>query len=283
MRILIAIALSTLSVTTAEVSSGPRLTPFELLGDGSMIVGVTIGGMGPYRFMVDKGSSRTVISTRLWQKLRRPVIAQTVMVPPAGRDTAYVVRLQGMAIGARPAADVDAAVMPAEHYAAGQRVDGLIGQDILAEAVYTIDYREHVIYWHTAGDHLTGMRLPLDVRDQRVLVQLPQRDGDGEPLSLIPDSGSDAIVLFGRAKDKLRMTALDVDVLTSMAGVRLVRRVRIDELVVGDARLRDSIAVMLDTGESSALMGDGLLPLHVFARVTFNVAERYLIVDASSG
>ena len=27
------------------------------------------------------------------------------------------------------------------------------------------------------------------------------------------------------------------------------------------------------------MMGDGLLPLHVFSRVTFNVAEGYLIVQ----
>ena len=76
------------------------------------------------------------------------------------------------------------------------------------------------------------------------------------------------------------MTPLNVDVLTSFSGVRLAHRVRIDELVIGAARLRDSIAVVVDSGEDAGLMGDGLLPLHVFARVTFNVAERYLIVEA---
>jgi len=284
MRLMIIFAVSLLSVTHAAASVyRPAATPFELLDDGSLIVGVTIGGTGPWRFVIDTGSSRTVISTRLWQTLRRPVIARTVMVTPAGRDTAYVVRLQGVTIGDRAPVDVDAAVIPADRYAAGQRVDGLIGQDILAEAIYTIDYRGRSIEWHRAGDSLSGLRLPLEVRDQRVLVVLAQRDGDASPLSLIPDSGSDALVLFAQAKDKLRMTPLDIDVLTSMAGTRLVRRVRIDELVIGDARLRDSIAVMLDNGDAAGVMGDGLLPLHVFARVTFNVRERYLIVDAAGG
>ena len=52
------------------------------------------------------------------------------------------------------------------------------------------------------------------------------------------------------------------------------------ELVVGDARLRQSLAVVVDNGEDPGTMGDGLLPLHVFSRVTFNVRERYLIVEA---
>lgn len=282
MRLMIIFAVSLLSASHAAASSyRPAATPFELLDDGSLIVSVTIGGTGPYRFVIDTGSSRTVISTRLWQALRRPVIARTVMVTPAGQDTALVVRLEGVAIGDRMAAGVDAAVMPAERYAAGERVDGLIGQDVLADAIYTIDYRERVIEWHRAGDALDGVRLPLDVRDQRVLVKLAQHDGDGEPLSLIPDSGSDALVLFAHAKGKLRMTPLDVDVLTSMTGARLVRRIRIDELVIGEARLHNTIGVMLESGAAAGMMGDGLLPLHVFARVTFNVPERYLIVDAA--
>jgi predicted aspartyl protease len=281
MRILIMFAVSFLSASPAGAALAT--TPFELLEDGSVIVAVTIGGTGPYRFVIDTGSSRTVISTRLWQQLRSPVIAQTVMVTPAGRDTAYVVRLHGLGLGDRDRVDVDAAVMAADQYAAGQRVDGLIGQDVLADAIYTIDYRERMIEWHHTGEPLSGVRLPLDVRDRRVLVMLPQHDADSEPLSLIPDSGSDALVLFAHAKDKLRVTPLDVDVLTSMTGTRLVRRVLVDELVIGDARLRDSIAVMLDNREGAGVMGDGLLPLHVFSRVTFNVAERYLIVDATTG
>lgn len=281
MRILFVIASLLVSAPLASASTDhPPVTPFELLDDGSMIVAVTIGGTGPYRFVVDTGSSRTVISTRLWHSLRRPVVASTVMVTPAGREVAYVVRLDAMTVGALPSMTIDAAVMPAERYAAGQRVDGLIGQDVLANAVYTIDYRERVIEWHDAANAVPGLRLPLDVRDSRVLVVLPQREGDRQPLSLIPDSGSDAFVLFAHAKDKLRMTLLDVDVLTSLSGTRLARRVQVDELVIGDARLQDSPAVIVDSGEDAATMGDGLLPLHVFSRVTINVPERYLIVAA---
>ena len=282
MRAALFIASILLLAKSAEATTNVLAsTPFELLDDGSLIVPVTIGGTTGYRFLVDTGSSRTVISTRLWQSLRRPVVASTVMVTPAGRDLAYIVRLERFGVGSLVPVDVDAAVMPAERYAAGQRVDGLIGQDVLAKAIYTIDYRAREIRWHQPGEPFDGVRLPLDVCADRVLVRLAQRDGDQRPLALIPDSGSDALVLFAHASDKLRFTLLDVDVLRSLSGTRLVRRVRIDEVIVGDTRLHDSPAVIVDSQESSALMGDGLLPLHVFSRVTFNVRERYLIVDAS--
>jgi hypothetical protein len=281
MRIATAVAILMLSVLPATASAAREsTTPFDLLDDGSLIVPVTIGGTGPYRFMIDTGSSRTVITSRLWQTLRRPVIARTQMVTPSGRTEAYVVRLEGLAVAGQTAVSVDAAVLPAERYAAGQQIDGLIGQDVLASAVYTIDYDRRAIVWHAPGALLTGVRLPLSVRDHRVLVSLSQRDDDPRPLSLIPDSGADGLVLFAHAKDKVSMTPLDIGVLSGLSGTRLVRRAHVESLIVGTTRLQDPNAVVLDTGEAEHLMGDGLLPLHAFSQVTFNVPERYLIVRA---
>jgi predicted aspartyl protease len=274
-----ALAALLLVALSATAAASILTTPFDLLDDGSIVVPVTIGGMGPYRFVLDTGSSRTVISTRLWRELRLPVIAKTVMVMPAGRDEAYIVRLNSLAVDGRPGVNVSAAVMPADRYAAGQQVDGLIGQDVLAAVVYTIDYDRREVEWHAPGDPLPGGRLPLNIRDNRLLVSLAQRDGDPSPLSLIPDSGSDGLVFFAHAQDKLRLTPLDVGVLTSLSGSRLARRVQVDGLMVGSTRFQNALAVLVDTGEPATMMGDGLLPLHLFSRVTFNANEGYLILQ----
>lgn len=279
MRIAIALTTFLLAAVPASASTGTAWrTPFDLLPDGSLVVPVTIGGTGPYRFVLDTGSSRTVIAASLSTSLRLPVVAKTRMVTPAGANEAYVVRLTGLAVGQRPEVTVSAAMMPADRYAAGQQVHGLIGQDVLAAVVYTIDYVNRVVVWHAPDELLPGRRLPLDVRDNRVLVTLAQRDGDPRPLSMIPDTGSDGLVLFAHAQDKVRTTPLDVGVLATITGSTLARRVEIEGLVVGEARLQRPLAVIVETGEPVELMGDGLLPLHVFSRVTFNVGERYLIV-----
>jgi len=273
----LAIALVSGLVVTPSAADR-RTTPFDLLDDGSIVVPVTIGGTGRYRFVLDTGSSRTVISSRLWKSLRLPVVAKTLMVMPGGRDEAYVVRLRGIAVEGGAGVDVNAAVIPADRYAAGQQVDGLIGQDVLAAAIYTIDYRARAVVWHDADDAMPGTRLPLSVRDNRVLVSLAQRDGDPSPLSLIPDSGSDCLVLFAHARGKVRFTSLDVGVLTNMSAVRLVRHVEVEGLMIGNTRLLNPPAVILNSGEAGE-MGDGLLPLHLFSRVTFNAGEGYLIVQ----
>lgn len=266
------------AVPITAMPADRAITPFDLLEDGSIVVPVTIGGTGRYRFVLDTGSSRTVISSRLWKALRLPAIAKTLMVTPAGREDAYVVRLRGLAVGGGAGADVDAVVIPADRHA-GQQIDGLIGQDVLAAAIYTIDYRARAVLWHGPGDVQAGVRLPLLVRDNRVLVSLAQREGDPSPLYLVPDSGSDSLVLFAHARNKVRFTSLDVGVLSSMSAVRLARRVEVEGLMIGNTRLQAPSAVMLDSGEAAGTMGDGLLPLHVFSRVTFNAGEGYLIVQ----
>jgi hypothetical protein len=272
------VLLSAVPVTASASSRG--ITPFELFDDGSMVVSVTIGGTGPYRFVVDTGSSRTVISTRLWQTLRLPVMAQTLLVTPAGRDVAYVVRMDGVAISGGPAGNLRAAVLPDNRDVAGQPVDGLIGQDLLATAIYTIDYLERTVVWHGPDDPLPGLRLPLLIRDNRVLVSLAQHDGDPSPLRLIPDSGSDGLVFFSHAQDKLRVTPLGVGVLSSASGSpRVVRQVAVENMVVGNTRIDTTLAALLESRDPAQMMGDGLLPLHLFARVTFNAGEGYLIVE----
>ncbi len=279
MRNSIGLAVALVSgLLVVPAAADRRVTPFDLLEDGSIVVPVTIGGTGRYRFVLDTGSTRTVISSRLWKALRAPVLAKTLMVTPADRYEAYVVQLRGIAIGGGAAVDVSAAVIPADRYAAGQQIDGLIGQDVLASAIYTIDYRARVLVWHTADETLPGVRLPLRVRDNRLLVSLPQRDGDPNPLQLVPDSGSDCLVLFSHARNKLRFTLFEVGVLSSMSAVRLVRRIEVEDLMIGGTRLHKPDAVILNRGDAGE-MGDGLLPLHVFSRVTFNAAEEFVILQ----
>ena len=263
----------------ATAGASTASTPFDLLDDGSIVVQVMIGGTGSYRFVLDTGSSRTVISTRLAKALNLPFIAKTVMVTPAGRNEAFIVRLQDLAFGGRAGVNVSAAVMPADRYAAGERVDGLIGQDVLSTLVYTIDYAQRIVVWHAPGDIVAGDRLPLNIRNNRVLVSLAQHEGDRNPVSLVPDSGSDALVLFSHATNKLALKLLDVGVLSSLSGSRLARRAELNGLVVGNARLKSPYAVIIDSDEPVEMMGDGLLPLNLFTSVTFNVAAGYLIVQ----
>ena len=64
----------------------------------------------------------------------------------------------------------------------------------------------------------------------------------------------------------------------SVAGQRVVRRVVVEALQVGNARLGDHEGLLVEAPEPD-LMGDGLLPLHLFASVTFNGPAGYVTIE----
>ena len=172
-------------------------------------------------------------------------------------------------------------VLTGDELSRGTPIDGLIGQDVLAGLIYTIDYRRRRLIWHTAAEaDVAGTRLPLELHEGRFLVSLAQKSGACGALRLIPDSGTDGLVLFSRPGRALPDFALRGTAgLSTLSGARLVRSVVVDDLDVGDVRLRNQWAVILDRGEPHAALGDGLLPLHWFERVTFNGPGRYLILQ----
>ena len=128
------------------------------------------------------------------------------------------------------------------------------------------------------GNQANGVRLPLTMTDGRALISLPQGRG---ALSLVPDSGADRLVLFTRPGQRLTplVTPLDTVRSRSISGQRLARRVLIQALDVGETRLGDHEGVLLDAPGPADVMGDGLLPLHLFSRVTFNGPEGYVVLE----
>jgi predicted aspartyl protease len=271
--------LAVVPAAIAEDTTSPLR--FQLLEDGTIVVPVTINGAGPFRFMLDTGSTRTVVSAKLTKKLRLPVVAQSVMITPSGRDMGVLVQLNGLAIGGSGQVNVKALIGPREHFSA-DAIDGLIGQDVLGPLIYTIDYVRRHIVWHSGlapGD--AGLRLPLEASEGRFLVSMPHPAQAEVRLKFIPDSGSDGFVLFARgARFPLPATPLEVGVLRTLSGHRLVRRVLLGDVHVGSVILRNQTAVIVERNEPDAPLVDGLLPLRVFARVTFHGPERYLVVES---
>ena len=192
-----------------------------------------------------------------------------------------LVQVNRLTIGDRAPVSVTALIEPRDHVAAS-RVDGLVGQDVLAPLIYTIDYLRREITWHSAFEPRDSRpRLPLDTNEGGFLVSLPPILRTQSPLKFVPDSGSDGFVLFTSGRHlPLPATPLDSAVLRTMSGHKLVRRVLLDDVDVGGVILRNQTAVIVQQDQPDAPLGHGLLPLHVFARVTFHGPHRYLIVEA---
>jgi len=269
------------SLPALAVSAGePERVPFRLLTGGAIVVPVFVNGKGPLAFLLDTGASGSAILETQARELALPPVAQTTVVTAVGRHSRLVVRLGRVSLGTAEAADVLASVVPAarlDH--AGIAIQGVLGQDFLSRFDYTLDYRGRCIRWASpaAGKQV---RLKLRRSEGRFLVELPQ--GGDRVLSFVPDTGANTLVVFDRPGAwVLPAEGLPGNYeLSDSSGRREVETRRILALRIGGWTLRNQIAAAIDRPASAASEGDGLLPLHSFASVTFENREGFLVIRA---
>jgi hypothetical protein len=283
---LVALALALVAAPAAAAAEGTRstpATPFTSTRPGEVIVPVTVGGRGPFRFLLDTGSTHSAISERLAADLDAEPVARTVMRAAAGPVACLVVALPTVTVGAATAAGVTATVLPPP---AGSVIrvdlDGVLGQDFLSRFAFSIDYRRSRIAWHDGGAVPPGIRLALSPSQDRWLVELPQPATSGATATVrrfVPDSGADTLVLFGEARARCLIAEWRAGAATigSLTGALLVRTATVDGLQVGSARLDRQVAAIVPS--AAADDPDGLLPLHGFASVFFSARDRVLVIQ----
>ena len=265
------------SLLRAAPAEHAGITPFEQGYEG-IVLAVTLNGGGSFRFLLDTGSTHTAVSAETAAALGAPVVARATMGSAAGSRDTLVVRIDSVQVGPIEATDLLASVV--EIGVAGDGIDGVIGQDALASVRYTIDYRQrHVVWWPDAAMDARGSSLSLEPGHGRFVVTLDQRQSR---LRLVPDSGADSMLLFD-PDNRLPVTRLPVSAtLTTTTGATEVRLAKIRELSVGTLMLRDVPAVVADRDRSEPDDVDGLLPLHLFDRVTMDGPRQRMIVEKFS-
>jgi hypothetical protein len=261
------------------VASGV-VTPFESRRPGEVIVPVAVGRRGPFRFVLDTGSTHSAVTESLANALGATRVARTTMKANGGTIECLVVVLPPLAVGDAVGEGLTVTALPPSTTSTlGRGIDGILGQDFLSRFRFTIDYRQSWIAWHGTQYVPQGVRLTLVPSQDRWLVELPQPGQQPTTHRFVPDSGADTLVLYGDAvADRIvSQRRPDHAVLRSLTGDRVVRTAIVDGLRVGDASLERQLAAIVPSSGADGV--DGLLPLHPFGSVYFNVEERYLVVQ----
>ena len=246
---------------------------------GGITIPVTVNGHGPFVFMLDTGSTRSAVSSELAARVELPLVAKAVIVTSTGSQVQPVVRLDSISIGTAGRTSLLASVIPGlQLRAPGAGVEGIIGQDFLSAFNYTIDYRKKRMSWAAAvasDDH--DRRLPLVKHEGRFLVELQQGD---RTLQFVPDSGATNFVIFERngvAPVALAQISERAELVT-LTGTQDMRVMMLRRLLVGSTTFENQVALVVPRNDPDAPAGDGLLPLHMFASVSFNCAEAYIVM-----
>ncbi len=272
-------AMAMVMAMALGAGTAPTSVSFVLDGKGGVIVPVTVGALQNLRFLVDTGSTRSVVSETVAQQLGLRPAARTEVVTSTGASMAVVVALPATCLATHCIDDALAIVTPNKslEFGSGQ-LDGVLGGDVLSRD-FTVDYKRRRFEWDDGSmPRGTGDRLPLSVEDGRAIVTAPQ--AGGRELRLVADSGADTLVLFDGelVRSLTHGSSLNRFALQTLVGTRRAEPVAIPLLRIGGVTWRDEIAVVVPRPAGYPQTIDGILPLHRFASVSFRRSESALIV-----
>jgi len=210
--------LTALSLLVAAAAPGalparqgevPPATPtentlaFDDESSSRMTVPVTIGSTGPYRFIIDTGAERTVISRELAATLglaRGPDVRMTAMTGTSNVGTVVIPSLNVSQITSKP---IEAPALFYNHLGA----PGMLGIDTLSGHALSIDFETNSMTVRPSSKRKREPIRPGDivVRGKNVYGQLivTQASYKGRRISVIIDTGSS--VSMGNSALRTRM------------------------------------------------------------------------------
>lgn len=252
----------------------PVEVPLERQADGRLIVQATIGGFGPYPFIVDTGSSATVLDTQLVEELGLSVRVTGVTVHGvAGAATATAFESVPVGLGGE-------AITPP--WIVGFNLPevtdarGVIGVDVLSQRTVEIEGDAAVMrlgrtrYAPPEGSSVSRSALVIDAHG---LPHVEVRVNSSRGLALV-DTGLAGMIIDPAFARRARVPLSDeslrlVDAVNEETAVRRTGRA---QLHIGRARwtvgrialLRPAVLDQLDAGEPT----EAILGASVFANST---------------
>lgn len=203
-----AIAAITFGLSAAAQPTAPASPPADppavvrtvTAADDRVSIPIHIDGKGPWNFIVDTGSQRTVISRDLAERLALPYQRAVTIISMAGRSEARTVALPRLGYGRETIDDIEAPVLEADHLGAA----GLLGLDSLHAKRLLLNFR--------TGRMEIGASRPAWRDADAIIVEARRRKGqlillhseaNGLKVNIILDTGTHLSVGNLALRDKL--------------------------------------------------------------------------------
>ena len=208
-----------------------------------MTVPVSVSGSGPYRFLVDTGSERTVISRELASHLNlvrgRSAILHSVM----GANDVNTVHIPNLKVSSNIISVMDAPALGASNIGA----DGMLGIDSLRSQRVLFDFKSmtmSITPSNQPAERLDGDTIVVRARTRNGRLIFTQAKIDGRKVTVIVDTGSQvsiANMALQRALAKRGHSLLPQSVMIqSVTGEQMNAGVtRVPELELGGVKLKD--------------------------------------------
>jgi hypothetical protein len=180
------------TLTACAQGSGPNSIPIELKDGYLVLAKGSIGSLDNLTFLLDTGTSRTLIDFRIAKQLQLKGLAHKLTVFDHEVEV-KLVELPDLRLGAIHAQSPGVIVMDLSGVAQrfGLHADAVVGMDILRLGSFTIDYRSRRVWCGDKGPLASALPVEPGPPDLIVKARL-----DDFPVSLMIDTGCEGVVLF---------------------------------------------------------------------------------------
>lgn len=254
-----------------------------------MTIDVAVQGAGPYRFLIDTGSQRTVVSTTLAGTLGLAQGPQVRVMGIAGAQDVATAQVDSINVGERAFHDLTVPLLERGHIGA----DGILGTDSLQHQRVLLDFAHNTI---AIGD-------PQDLGGRggfEIVVRAKQRSGrliltnaliDGVATDVVVDTGASGTVgnraLQQALSRKLRAADRRTGMLTSVTGHELPVQLGLaGKLELGGIAVTNVVIAFADApafGELDLVKRPaiflGMRELRAFKRVAIDFSTRKVMFD----
>nr|WP_237236560.1 retroviral-like aspartic protease family protein [Sphingobium sp. RAC03] len=277
-------------IPPAVVRTGPSL-------DARVTIPIHIDGKGPWNFIIDTGSQRTVIARDLAEQLALPARTNVTIISMTGRSEATTVAVPRLGFAGGTIDDIEAPVLEGEHLGA----PGLLGLDSLHAKRVTLNFRSGQMAIASSNARRSARVDPdtivVEARRKRGQLILLDSNVNGMRVAIMLDTGTNFSIGNMALRNKLiakkRAPELLTASLTSVTGGTLTGEVgRIKAVRMGRVNLIDVPVLFVDASPFAELgMADkpalllGISALRLFDRVAIDFGRGkvdFLLPDASA-
>lgn len=272
-----------------EIEDGEVLAGTED-SEQRMTIPVSIGEQGPFPFLIDTGSQRTVLSSVLAERLNLQQGPEVRIVSVGGTDTVRTAELDQVQLGRRTIPLATVPILQRRHMGA----DGIVGTDSLQGQRVLLDFKQNQIEIGNAQSLGGDRGYEIVVRARRRSGQLVMTNAviDGVRTSVIVDTGAGTSVgnrALQRALQKRGGPGALVT-LMSVTGHSITADLGFAEkLAIRDIGITNLVIAFTDTPAFTALGLDkrpalflGMRELRLFNRVAIDFGKRKVMFDLPS-
>jgi len=243
----------------ASLEARARTVPLVQLDSGLWTLPVASRHTArPWRFLIDTGSTRTLLSAAAARDAGITVDGGASVVTPSGRVAAGEVTLDDLRIGDRVLTGFPVLVLDLAALGRAGAVDGILGMDALAHDRVLLDLAGGQLSFVEAGDAASARGTAATMRQESGRVLLDARI-DGMTRTLVLDSGAAHVVVYDARP-------VGAPVRLTTAGGGTVGRAGRANLSLGAVHLGAVPAVRM-TAPAHRAGSDGLLPASLFASI----------------